>query len=478
VLRAKTVMVASVQEIEDCMCRLEDKLGREEGASVAPSAAAASSRAFEMVQGSSEFTISSVATCTEAQRAASVAAFGEDAELAALYGALLCVQGLFLQHYDRQDDAGASFVNAEPFLQAALFGPPGSAAPPRPTRFDGIIRRFYMSCLVYAGQVERALAVGEDAVRRSGAVPAAVGTWRLLGEICNVRASSQPEGAEQRAASFGRAKEAFAQAHELEPGPKCTYISWAFSYAMLSDEEGSRQVAERAIERCRGFWVHPLQRPSHMLPGLKSSPWHGPEDFPWIQRLEDNWRTIRAELDALDAASEDGGGAWPEVRGHDRSLSQGSGVWREFCLLGLDGETEARARRRCPLTCRLLAEVEAIRSHRDLREKEETALFSRLTPGTHLKAHCGPTNTHLTCHLGLRVPPGCRLRAGAETRTWEEGRCLVFDDSFEHEVWHEGGGARVVLLLRFWHPELPPAKREAAMEEMKRAREDKSWLLA
>jgi hypothetical protein len=37
-------------------------------------------------------------------------------------------------------------------------------------------------------------------------------------------------------------------------------------------------------------------------------------------------------------------------------------------------------------------------------------------------------------------------------RSWEEGKCLIFDDSFEHEVWNHSTGRRVVLLLRFWHP--------------------------
>mmetsp|Transcript_20554 Transcript_20554/g.41561 ORF Transcript_20554/g.41561 Transcript_20554/m.41561 type:complete len:216 (+) Transcript_20554:81-728(+) len=214
-----------------------------------------------------------------------------------------------------------------------------------------------------------------------------------------------------------------------------------------------------------------------MLPGLTSKPWHSPEEFPWVRRLEENWRTIRAELDALDAASESGGGAWPEVRGHDSSLTEGSGIWREFCLLGLDSDTEVRARKHCPVTYQLLLEAEAVRSHRDLRGKEETALFSRLTPGTHLKAHCGPTNTHLTCHLGLRVPTGCRIRAGAETRAWEEGRCIIFDDSFEHEVWHDGDAVRVVLLVRFWHPDVVPAQRAAILRDDTRDRKSKAWTL-
>lgn len=38
----------------------------------------------------------------------------------------------------------------------------------------------------------------------------------------------------------------------------------------------------------------------------------------------------------------------------------------------------------------------------------------RLVAGTHLSAHCGPSNFRLRCHLGLVVPPGVRIRVGDE----------------------------------------------------------------
>jgi len=54
-----------------------------------------------------------------------------------------------------------------------------------------------------------------------------------------------------------------------------------------------------------------------------------------------------------------------------------------------------------------------------------------------------------------------KLRVGSnttDTRNWVEGQCVVFDDSFEHEVVYDDcadgpyPGDRVVLLLNFWHP--------------------------
>jgi len=49
--------------------------------------------------------------------------------------------------------------------------------------------------------------------------------------------------------------------------------------------------------------------------------------------------------------------------------------------------------------------------------------------------HCGPSNTRIRAHLGLVVPEGCcRMRVANETIEWKEGKIIVFDDSFEHEV--------------------------------------------
>ena len=83
-----------------------------------------------------------------------------------------------------------------------------------------------------------------------------------------------------------------------------------------------------------------------------------------------------------------------------------------------------------------------------------SAYFSLLQPKTHLKAHCGPTNLRLRMHFGLFVPKGCRIRVHDETRAWNEGECLLFDDSFEHEVWNDSDEPRLVLIIDVWHPDL------------------------
>ena len=69
-------------------------------------------------------------------------------------------------------------------------------------------------------------------------------------------------------------------------------------------------------------------------------------------------------------------------------------------------------------------------------------------------AHVGVTNWRLVLQFPLRGWQGVRFRVGGEWREYEEGRAFVFDDSFEHEVVHEGSADRYVLYAVLHHPGL------------------------
>ena len=58
----------------------------------------------------------------------------------------------------------------------------------------------------------------------------------------------------------------------------------------------------------------------------------------------------------------------------------------------------------------------------------------------------------------LIVPPGCRFRVGGETRTWQEGVALAFDDTIDHEAWNDSDQLRVVLIFDVWNPHLSLAE--------------------
>ena len=46
-------------------------------------------------------------------------------------------------------------------------------------------------------------------------------------------------------------------------------------------------------------------------------------------------------------------------------------------------------------------------------------------------------------------------------RTWQNGKAIVIDDSFDHEVWHNGTKQRLILIVDFWHPDVPDWERQS-----------------
>ena len=87
----------------------------------------------------------------------------------------------------------------------------------------------------------------------------------------------------------------------------------------------------------------------------------------------------------------------------------------------------------CPVTSNAL---DAAAARRDVPKHGPEVLFSVFTPGTHLLPHRGVTNTRVVAHLPLIVPPDCALHVGGEDHAWQEGRVVVFDDTYEHEAWN------------------------------------------
>jgi hypothetical protein len=82
--------------------------------------------------------------------------------------------------------------------------------------------------------------------------------------------------------------------------------------------------------------------------------------------------------------------------------------------------------------------------------------FSALRPGARIKPHVGYTADVLRLHLGAVVPSSdpqvAGLRVGSQTRGWQEGACLLFDDTQEHAAWNLGASTRVVLLVDLLRP--------------------------
>ena len=72
--------------------------------------------------------------------------------------------------------------------------------------------------------------------------------------------------------------------------------------------------------------------------------------------------------------------------------------------------------------------------------------------GTKITPHTGCSNKVLRCHLGLNIPDNCAIRVGNQTKSWQQGKCLIFDDTLEHEAWNLSTSDRIVLLIDFLKP--------------------------
>jgi beta-hydroxylase len=82
-------------------------------------------------------------------------------------------------------------------------------------------------------------------------------------------------------------------------------------------------------------------------------------------------------------------------------------------------------------------------------------MISILSPRKHILDHRGPYKGVLRYHLGLIVPEdaeSCRIRVGDDFRHWEEGKSMIFDDTFNHEVWNDTDETRVVLFVDVLRP--------------------------
>jgi aspartyl/asparaginyl beta-hydroxylase (cupin superfamily) len=181
------------------------------------------------------------------------------------------------------------------------------------------------------------------------------------------------------------------------------------------------------------------------------------EDFPWLAPIEAETDAIRDEFLAVLASEE---GFAPYITYPDGvPLNQwvelnNSPNWSAFHLYKMGERVEANASR-CPRTMAALAGA----PQPEQAGRTPSAMFSLLKPRTRIPPHTGVTNARLVVHVPLVIPDGCGFRVGNETRKWEPGRALVFDDTIEHEAWNESDKLRVVLIFDIWHPHLTAAER-------------------
>ncbi len=197
------------------------------------------------------------------------------------------------------------------------------------------------------------------------------------------------------------------------------------------------ELASRRVNLTPSPYTHPMQYPPYYIPGVPARSFYDPSEFEWARVLEQEYPAIKTELmRVLTDAGEGFKGYMSETQYRHRG-------WNTFNFFFYGKKFEENCER-CPHTTAVLESLP--------RFERDHIMFSALNPHTRIPPHVGPMNGILRGHLGLVVPQGCYIRVGPDERTWEEGKMLVFDDSFEHEVFNHSDAVRIVLFMNFWHP--------------------------
>ena len=162
------------------------------------------------------------------------------------------------------------------------------------------------------------------------------------------------------------------------------------------------------------------------------------KEFHELGILEANYAAILEELINLRSHSKDGFWLNPFP---DYLSPESKDKWHVFTfrLLGIKHTQNCHV---CPKTAAILEHVPGLIS----------ADFSYLPAHTKINPHKGFTKMVIRAHLGLIIPSDCGIRVGNQTRTWEEGKIIVFDDSFDHEAWNNSSEDRFVLMLDIANP--------------------------
>ncbi len=214
--------------------------------------------------------------------------------------------------------------------------------------------------------------------------------------------------------------------------------------------------------------VNSIKRPYPSLfyfPGLRSSPYWDKKLIPSVKILEDNYQEIKREFMLKRNLLEN------DYKLIDREHSLHKGKWEWYNYVS-KGKIHENFKENFPSTYEILSGIE----DRLLNIPFAYCFFSLLDKEGAIAEHYGPCNIRLRIHLGIDIPQDCSISVAGEEKTWEEGKCLVIDDSYLHSVSNNNKEkSRVILLLDIWHPDVHKDERQAIIEMFKGA-EQKGWL--
>lgn len=167
-----------------------------------------------------------------------------------------------------------------------------------------------------------------------------------------------------------------------------------------------------------------------------------PQQFDWVKELESDWLKIRQELDRILLIVDELPN-FQDISPEQQDITQDN-RWKSFFLYGYGFKIDKNCQR-CPETTKLIEKIPGMK----------TAFFSILLPHKEIPEHQGYYKGIIRYHLGLVIPKlykQCGIQIGNEVAHWEEGKSLLFDDTFTHQAWNKTDEMRVVLFIDVIRP--------------------------
>ena len=172
-------------------------------------------------------------------------------------------------------------------------------------------------------------------------------------------------------------------------------------------------------------------------------------NFPSAEKFSYAWQSIRDE--AAVAQQMHRVPRFHEIMREQTSISANDNRdWRMFILKAYGAEFP-RNMAQCPTLTALVTESPDVLS----------ASISFLAPGKHIPLHRGPFRGILRFYLVLSMPlaadgrPAAVLKIAGTEHRLTDGECLLWDDTFPHEVTNDSDEVRTVLLLDVWRCGMP-----------------------
>ena len=170
--------------------------------------------------------------------------------------------------------------------------------------------------------------------------------------------------------------------------------------------------------------------------------------FPNAQRFARRWQDIRREALAIRLQQVP---RFHEIMPEQADISAHDGRdWRMFIMKAYGVEVEQNLKK-CPTLAALVAQSPEVVS----------CVLSFLAPHKHIPKHRGPFRGIMRFHLMLSMPraadggPAAVLEIDGVPHRLADGECLLWDDTFPHEVFNRSDEVRVALLLDVWRPQMP-----------------------